>query len=580
MSQTKRILVIDDDPDIVLLVRAALGAFGCETHGAENGRAALEAIADVAPDLVILDLMMPEMNGIEFCRTWIEDLGELDTPILMISAVNEKSRLVREFFEMPIATRGFLRKPFDTPELMARVSELLAGKTMEAPAAGPARDDAHSLRPAAARGPQATPVPAPSAPAEPPRAKLARPATPALGSSPVMKDQDKMLELAMELLERRQAESASQQPSEPTPDPFKVPVASAPPPPSEAETKPRHRLRVLCIDDDEDIRMIMRMTLDSIHEVAIAENGMDALHMIDDFEPDFVISDFDMPHLNGVQTIEAIRAHPRFADIPVFILTGNTSQQLPRQVFEAGGNLMLKKPLDPERLIRIIDRFVDEADIRPRTRLARRPQAAAPARAATKPGDPARPARTAGNVRPRIAVVTGDDRAAKFLKDMLEDEVGRLEVVVANEARRALGNLGRWEPDGVLYDPRDRVMDGVAFVQSLRLKRLLDRYEMAFAGREFYDSDRQFSKQTFGREPIKLDQAKPALLEELRAFVEGARRRVTGPKRYTMDELSHQDAEGQRKDRSSKDKLELQREHFRSRFKNIQEFIDKETMSI
>jgi DNA-binding response OmpR family regulator len=115
-----KIMVVDDDEYIRELVRAQLTAQGFETCEAKNGVVALEIITEENPDLAIVDVMMPQMDGFELCkhlRRYYEDL-----PVLMLTAKGELGNKVAGF---TAGADDYLTKPFESEELIARVKALL-----------------------------------------------------------------------------------------------------------------------------------------------------------------------------------------------------------------------------------------------------------------------------------------------------------------------------------------------------------------------------------------------------------------------------------------------------------------------
>lgn len=114
------ILVIDDDPHIRELVSALLSGEGFAVCEAKNGREALAKLGEAKIDLCVLDLMMPDMDGYEFCRharRYYEDL-----PILMLTAKGGLSDKVKGF---ELGVDDYLTKPFEGMELVLRVKALL-----------------------------------------------------------------------------------------------------------------------------------------------------------------------------------------------------------------------------------------------------------------------------------------------------------------------------------------------------------------------------------------------------------------------------------------------------------------------
>jgi two-component system alkaline phosphatase synthesis response regulator PhoP len=127
MSQT--ILVVDDEPEIVKLVRAYLEAAGYRVVTAKDGRDALVVTRHEKPDLIILDLTMPEMDGLEFTRRLRQ---EKDTPIIMLTArVEETDRIIG----LELGADDYVTKPFSPREIVARVRAVLrrAGPELKSP---------------------------------------------------------------------------------------------------------------------------------------------------------------------------------------------------------------------------------------------------------------------------------------------------------------------------------------------------------------------------------------------------------------------------------------------------------------
>ncbi|MCZ8513288.1 response regulator transcription factor [Paenibacillus filicis] len=115
-----KILLVDDDSYIRELMRVSLQGEGFTLTEAANGREALELLERAPADLVVLDLMMPLMDGWELCR----ELRRLypDLPLLMVTAKSETADKVKGF---QLGTDDYLVKPFDPPELVVRVKALL-----------------------------------------------------------------------------------------------------------------------------------------------------------------------------------------------------------------------------------------------------------------------------------------------------------------------------------------------------------------------------------------------------------------------------------------------------------------------
>jgi two-component system phosphate regulon response regulator PhoB len=117
----ERVLIVDDDPDIRRLVGHHLTQAGFDVVAAENGREGLEMAFSRSPSLVVLDLMLPDLDGNEVCRTLREQLSEY-IPILMLSARGEEIDRVLGF---ELGADDYVIKPFSPRELVLRVRSLL-----------------------------------------------------------------------------------------------------------------------------------------------------------------------------------------------------------------------------------------------------------------------------------------------------------------------------------------------------------------------------------------------------------------------------------------------------------------------
>lgn len=118
-----RVLVVDDEEDVRNLVAFNLRAAGLEAVLAEDGVQAMDQVRNNKPDLVILDLMLPEMDGISVCEM-IRNLPETaDTPVIMLTAwATDRARVVG----LQAGANDYVTKPFSPRELVKRVQTLLA----------------------------------------------------------------------------------------------------------------------------------------------------------------------------------------------------------------------------------------------------------------------------------------------------------------------------------------------------------------------------------------------------------------------------------------------------------------------
>jgi two-component system phosphate regulon response regulator PhoB len=127
-----RILVVDDEPDVLELVTYNLGQAGFQTDTASDGAEALRKARSTAPDLILLDLMLPEMDGLEVCKLLRRDAKTSGIPIIMLTArASEMDRIVG----LELGAADYVPKPFSPRELVLRVK-----KRLEQNAGAPARN--------------------------------------------------------------------------------------------------------------------------------------------------------------------------------------------------------------------------------------------------------------------------------------------------------------------------------------------------------------------------------------------------------------------------------------------------------
>jgi two-component system OmpR family response regulator len=124
-----KLLVVEDDPTIGRFVELELVHAGYEVARFVEGEAALEAVEEFSPDLIVLDLMLPGMDGLEVARTLRE--RQLNMPILMLTARSQTQDVVTGF---DAGADDYLRKPFEVPELLSRIRALLKRTEHERPA--------------------------------------------------------------------------------------------------------------------------------------------------------------------------------------------------------------------------------------------------------------------------------------------------------------------------------------------------------------------------------------------------------------------------------------------------------------
>ena len=124
------------------------------------------------------------------------------------------------------------------------------------------------------------------------------------------------------------------------------------------------RMRILVVDDDPSVRRLLSVQLGLAgHEVYVAEDGAAALTELGRQRPDVMLLDVMMPLVDGWQVLEAMRAKPLYADLPVILLT---AKNLPDDVdhsYDLGATLVMAKPYDGERLLAMIEAVRAQAEL-------------------------------------------------------------------------------------------------------------------------------------------------------------------------------------------------------------------------
>ena len=130
MNEHRRILVVDDEPQITRVLRTSLSSQGYDIRVANNGETALEILKDWTPDLVITDLAMPSMDGLELCRRL---RSGSQVPIIVLSVKSEERTKVKA---LDLGADDYVTKPFAIGELLARVRANLRRVPVAEPGSG------------------------------------------------------------------------------------------------------------------------------------------------------------------------------------------------------------------------------------------------------------------------------------------------------------------------------------------------------------------------------------------------------------------------------------------------------------
>jgi len=117
------VLVVDDDPDVCDLVTYKLEQSGFEVRRASDGDGALREVARRAPDLVLLDIMMPGISGLEVLERWRSDQATAGIPVVLLTAKAQENDVERGF---ELGADDYVVKPFSPRELVRRVTAVLS----------------------------------------------------------------------------------------------------------------------------------------------------------------------------------------------------------------------------------------------------------------------------------------------------------------------------------------------------------------------------------------------------------------------------------------------------------------------
>tara|TARA_A100001037_G_C15034941_1_gene582768 strand:- start:372 stop:1073 length:702 start_codon:yes stop_codon:yes gene_type:complete len=122
----EKILVVEDEENILEAIKYSLTSEGFDVYGAEDGEKGLEMARELAPDLVVLDVMLPKIDGFEVCRMLRKDM---DLPVFMLSA---KAEEIDRVVGLEIGADDYITKPFSMRELVVRVRNSLRRRSLTA----------------------------------------------------------------------------------------------------------------------------------------------------------------------------------------------------------------------------------------------------------------------------------------------------------------------------------------------------------------------------------------------------------------------------------------------------------------
>lgn len=118
-------ILAEDDPDIQLVARLALKRAGFDVTVVGNGQEALEAVQRTPPDVILLDWMMPELDGPETCRRLKSDPATAGIPVVFLTAKSQEAEIERG---LSLGAAGYVTKPFDALALGQQIKDIVASR--------------------------------------------------------------------------------------------------------------------------------------------------------------------------------------------------------------------------------------------------------------------------------------------------------------------------------------------------------------------------------------------------------------------------------------------------------------------
>ncbi len=323
----RKILIIDDDPGYVATIRDRLLFEKYEVVTASDGDEGLDLVESERPDLVILDIMMPKLNGYAFLKMIHQRHPGGQISVIICTGHDD---FTNAFKSEGIA--GMLIKPFDPQELVNMVQVTFQ---MEDIKAHERQVPPATLVGAAKPQPQTTPTPsAPTPQAPAPASPPPQPEAPAPALPP-----DEAPPTAEAALETKAQEV---------------------PPIDDGSLKdaPARKPRVLVVDDEVDFASGLKDRLEfEGYEVMVANNGRDGLETAKREIPDMILLDVMMPELDGFMVCRLLKFDDKFKDVPIFMLTARNQEEDRNVGFSSGADDYIPKPVDFDHLLEKMRHF-------------------------------------------------------------------------------------------------------------------------------------------------------------------------------------------------------------------------------
>lgn len=320
-----RILLVEDEQVNREMFRRRLAARGFDVLTAEDGERAVELTAAERPELVLMDLGLPGIDGWEATRRLKANPQTASIPIIALSAHATTDAKEKAFAAGCVE---FETKPVQMDRLVAKVQAALAAAV---PAAPP---DVTPLPPTPAAGSKAAdPTGRPAAPPDD------GPATRVLGRSPLLP------------------------PTHPAEQPGDLSLS--PPPDEPTDVVPISQKRILVVEDNDANRVMLCRRLNKQGFITVeARDGREALQLVPVYRFDLVLCDIMMPEVDGYQVLQALKADPDLQALPVIMISAVDEMASVVRCIEMGAEDYLPKPYDPVLLQARINACLDKRRLR------------------------------------------------------------------------------------------------------------------------------------------------------------------------------------------------------------------------
>jgi twitching motility two-component system response regulator PilG len=312
----KTILMVEDSQTSRKVISMLLGRKGYTIIEAKTGGEALQRSEEGIPDLVLLDVMLPDMSGYEVLSRMRQNQRMADVPVVMLTGKSNPSDRLKGLHH---GSNEYLTKPFDPAKLLAVLE-----KYLESP-------------------PPAPPVPKPVT-VSPAPLKPAQKEVPPLAAKP--ENTQPVIPVTTPPLR----ESSLAQPAG-VPSPSAAPISNLSCPGSGKAIK-----TVLVIEDSPTSRKVISMVLARRgYVIEEAPTGGAALRKLEGVTPDLILLDAMLPDMTGYDILARVKKEPKLKDIPVVMLTAKNNPLDRQKGLRGGLAAFLTKPFDPEKLLAVID---------------------------------------------------------------------------------------------------------------------------------------------------------------------------------------------------------------------------------